>query len=125
MAKKILIIDDEEILTKSFSLLLERNGYEVYTAKNGQDAQIMAEEEPFDLIICDIRMPGINGVETIKAIRSVGGAEQSKDIPVVFITGYADEKLEKEAQELNPLDYLYKPFDNEQILEKVRGALGT
>ena len=59
MAKNILIIDDEELIIKSLKKLLEKNGYSVFIAKNGQDALVMAEEESFDLIVADIRMPGV------------------------------------------------------------------
>ena len=80
MSKKILIIDDEEILTKTFSILLEKNGYEVYTAKNGQDAQTMAEEEDFDLILCDIRMPGQDGVTIAKRISAIRKKQEKQEI---------------------------------------------
>ena len=83
--KRILVIDDEEILTKTFSRLLERNGYDVYIAKNGEDAQTIAEEERIDLIISDIRMPGLNGVETIKAIQ-IATTNREEQIPIIFIT---------------------------------------
>ena len=111
MKKIILIIDDEEILTKTFTKLLERQGYEVYTAKKGQDALCMVEAENFDLVICDMRMPGLNGVDTIRQIRAL-----KPGIPVIFMTGFADEKLEEEAKELKPLAYLHKPFDVQEML---------
>jgi len=117
MKKRILFIDDEEILTKTFKILLEKKGYDVYSAKNGRDAQIIAEEEPLDLIISDIRMPGISGVEAIRLIRLA-----EKEIPVIFITGFADDEIEKKAKELKPLAYLYKPFDCQMFLKVVEGA---
>lgn len=125
MPKKILVIDDEEILTRTFTLLLEKSGYQVYTAKNGADAEVLAEEEPFDLIICDIRMPGVNGVQIIKAVRSLRRDHPNKAIPVIFITGFADEAIEKEARQLGPLAYLYKPFDNTVILKTIREKIGA
>ena len=120
---RILLIDDEELLTRSFSLLLEKSGYEVYVAKSGSDALAMAESERFDLVICDIRMPRLNGVETIKAIRADSGKNSSKNVPVIFITGFADEKTEIEASELKPSAYLYKPFDNFELLKIVKDNL--
>ena len=123
-SKRILVIDDEELLTKTFSLLLEKNGYEVYTAKNGLDAQVMAEDESFDLIISDVRMPGINGVETVREIQETLKVKSRAPIPIIFITGYADSKMEAEAKSLNPLAYLHKPFNNEELLQTVRKALG-
>ncbi len=116
MSKKILVIDDEEILTKSFALLLEKTGYETYTARNGQDAQALAEGENIDLIICDIRMPGKNGIETISAINQIMKQQGKKNVPVIFITGFADETLETEAKKLKPLAYIFKPFDMKELL---------
>ncbi len=117
MPKKILVVDDEEILTITFVKLLETAGYSVLVASRGEDAVIMAEEDDFDLIICDIRMPGQDGVKTIQQIRSLRG---KKGIPVVFITGYADEVLEKEANLLDPVAYIYKPFDAFQLLDIIK-----
>lgn len=123
MAKNILIIDDEELIIRSLKKLLEKNGYSVFIAKNGQDALVMAEEESFDLIVADIRMPGLNGVETIQAIYE--GLEQKglKDIPAIFITGYADEEIKRKAEALKPVAYIYKPFDIKELVDKVRDIL--
>lgn len=123
MAKKILVIDDEEIIIKSLSKLLEKNGYEVFVAKNGQDAIIMAEEEDFDLILADIRMPGINGVETVENIYKKATEKGQRKIPAIFITGYANKEIEQDAKTLNPVAYIYKPFDIQELVEKVRDAL--
>jgi DNA-binding response OmpR family regulator len=120
---RILIIDDEELLTKTFSRLLEKTGYEVLVAKNGQDALVMAENEDFHLVICDIRMPGLGGVETIRAMRNLSNGITSANVPVIFITGFADEKTETEANGLKPAAYLYKPFDNKELLTIVNRCL--
>ena len=122
-AKNILVIDDEELLIKSFSKLLEKQGYHVYTVKNGADAVVVAEEENFDLVISDIRMPGQNGIETIRKIRDHQARKKKLEIPVIFITGYADEDLEKEAKKLNPVAYIHKPFDIGRFLEIVNSAI--
>ena len=123
MKNKILIIDDEELIIKSLTKLLEKTGFEVFVAKNGQDAIVMAEEEEFDLIISDIRMPGINGVETIQGIL-VGLKKDGRDVPpVIFITGYADKDCEREAKKLNPVAYIYKPFDIVDLVKKIKLTL--
>ena len=118
MAKKILILDDEELIIRTLAKLLEKNGYEVMVVKNGEDAVAMAEAEDFDLIISDIRMPGINGLEAMKTIY------QGKKIPTIFITGYADPLLEEEAKQTDAVAYIYKPFDLSDLMEKVKKVLG-
>lgn len=123
MAKKILVIDDEELIIKSLSRLLEKSGYEPFVVKNGQDALIVSEEEDFDLILADIRMPGINGVDAVKSIYEKAQVK-GKKIPVIFITGYADSEVEKEAETLNPTAYIYKPFDIKELVDKVKEVLG-
>ena len=123
MAKNILIIDDEELIIRSLKKLLEKNGYSVFIAKNGQDALVMAEEENFDLIVADIRMPGLNGVETIQAIYEGIEKKGLKDIPAIFITGYADEEIKRKAEALKPVAYIYKPFDIVKLLNQIKKAL--
>ena len=123
MAKRILIVDDEELIIKTLSKLLERQKYEVLVAKSGQDALAIVEEEDFDLIIADVRMPGINGVETVRSIQDALEAKKRGKIPVIFITGYADDKIEEEAKTLMPVDYIYKPFDMHELLDRAKEAM--
>lgn len=123
MSKKILVIDDEELIVKSLSKLLERNGFEVFIIKRGQDAIAIVEEEDVDLIICDMRMPGMNGIDTVKNILDIYSQKQSSNPAVIFITGYADKNLEIEAKNLNPVAYIYKPFDIPALVEKINEVL--
>ncbi len=122
-SKKILVIDDEELLIRTMIKFLEKLGYEVYSVKNGRDAEAIVEEEDFDLLICDIRMPGKSGVEVVKSIKHFTLTKNKKEIPVIFITGFADEKMEKEAKALKPAAYLTKPFDVEEILRSIQKAI--
>jgi CheY-like chemotaxis protein len=121
--KKILVVDDEEILTKTFSKMLEKQGFEVLIALRVEDALAMAEEEDFDLILCDIRMPGQNGVATAMQIQELRGQAGKKQIPIIFLTGYADEDLQMQAQELKPLAYLFKPFDTFKLIDLIKREL--
>ena len=123
MSKKILVVDDEEIIIRSLAKLIEKSGFEVFVAKTGQDALVMVEEEEFDLVISDMRMPGMSGVEVVKGIFEVLEGRGLERTPVIFITGYADPKCEQEAKELNPIAYIYKPFDISDLVEKVKEAL--
>ena len=123
MQKKILVIDDEEILTRTFVRLLEKAGYEVFVAKSGRDAVDVAEAESLDLILCDIRMPGMDGIETIRKVRETIQKKGSVQPPEIFITGYADEKDEGRAKELQPAAYVRKPFDNAELLDRIKNIL--
>lgn len=123
MAKNILVIDDEELIVKTLRKLLEKNGFAVFIAKNGQDALEMAEAEGFDLIVADIRMPGMNGVETVGSIYKNRKQNNLKQIPVIFITGYADDDIAKQAKSVNPIAYIYKPFDIPELVGKIKETL--
>jgi len=123
MAKKILVIDDEELIVRTLKKLLEKNGFTVFVAKNGQDALVMVEEEPFDLIVGDIRMPGMNGVETLHAIYEGLQKRGVKRIPVIFITGYADEEIKQRAKALKRVAYIYKPFDIPELVDRIKEVL--
>lgn len=123
MSKKILVVDDEELIIRSLRKLLEKNGFVVFVAKNGQDALAMVEEENFDLIVADIRMPGINGVETVQSIYETLQKKKLKNIPIIFITGYADEEIRQKAKTLKPVAYIYKPFDIPELVDRIKEAL--
>jgi len=123
MAKSILVIDDEELIIKSLKKLLEKNGFSVFVAKNGQDAIAMIDVENFNLIIADIRMPGMNGVETVQSIYKSLKQSNLKKIPVMFITGYADNDVELKARALGATSYIYKPFDISELVDRIKEAL--
>ena len=122
MRKRILIVDDEELLTRTFVSLLEKKGYEVMVATKGQDAVEMVREDDFDLVICDIRMPGISGAETVRRIQEITKV-RAKEPKIIFITGYADIVGEKEAKDLHPEAYIEKPFNVDDLLAEIKKAL--
>lgn len=128
--KHILIIDDEPLVGRSLQMLLVQNGITfVETAKDGEEALEKIKElrtkknRSFDLIISDIRMPGIDGIETIKKakefVRFSGGA----DSPVIFITGYEGAGAVERAKQIGYVDYLYKPLDTVHFLASVKKQL--
>src|SRR3989338_6020568 len=119
MNKKILVIDDEELIVKSLAKLLEKTGFEVVIIKRGQDAIAIVEEENFDLLISDIRMPGMDGIEAVRNILNTFEQKKSPKPAVIFITGYADKESEQRAKSLNPAAYIYKPFDISTLVEKI------
>ena len=124
MLKNILVIDDEELIIRSLKKLLEKNGFSVFVAKNGQDGIAMSDVENFNLIIADIRMPGMNGVETVQSIYDNLKQSNLKKIPVIFITGYADNDVELKARALGATSYIYKPFDINEFISVVKKNLG-
>ena len=124
MKKQILVIDDEELITKSLVLALEKSGYEVLVAKRCDEATAMAEAVDFDLIISDIRMPGVDGIETVSQILDVMTKRGVKHAPRIFMTGYADSEAETRAKSLAPRAYFFKPFDLLELLDEVKKALG-
>jgi CheY-like chemotaxis protein len=123
VAKKILVIDDEELIVRSLAKLLEKSGYDVFVVKTGEDALVVVEEESFDLIISDIRMPGMTGVEAVEQISGYLSSNKQNCPPVIFITGYADKECEAKAKKLNPAAYILKPFDVQDLVSKIADIL--
>ena len=123
MAKKILVIDDEQLIAKSLQKLLTYKGYEVSLIQDSSLALPKVKEIDFDLIISDVRMPGMDGIEMIMQIRSYLKESQKKIIPEIIMTGYADLDRYEKAKELNVSAYIYKPFDNVEFLDAVKNAL--
>ncbi|MCM8797518.1 MAG: response regulator [Candidatus Omnitrophica bacterium] len=120
MKKNILIIDDEGLITKTLQKLLKSQGYSATVATNGQDAVEKSKTIALDLIVCDIRMPQLDGIETIKKIRQVLKDAGKPPVKEILITGYADEESYKNAMELKVADYLLKPFDTKDFLDVIK-----
>jgi two-component system NtrC family response regulator len=123
MAKNILVIDDEGLITKSLQKLLEKEGFRVIVAASGQEALEISKSSNLDLIVTDIRMPQIDGIETIQRIREVLKELGKEQVPEILITGYADEDSYKRALNLKVAGYIYKPFDTKDFLDTIRKSL--
>lgn len=104
---KILIVDDEKSIRDFLKRFLNKKGYnDIYLAQTGQDALKIIEKERFNLILLDVRLPGMDGIDLLRQIKKI-----NKDTPVIMITGYPDEKKVKEAMQEGAYDYIIKPFD--------------
>lgn len=125
MAKNILVIDDEGLVTKSLKKLLSREGYDAVVATSGQEAIEKVKVLNFDLIICDVRMPQLDGIETIEKLRQIQKESGKPPIPEILITGYADQEKYKNALKLGVTDYIFKPFDTQQFLEAIKRNLNA
>jgi len=123
MAKSILLIDDDKLILMTLKRLLTREGYKVITALSGQGALRRMEEDGFDLIISDIKMPQMDGIETVRKIREYLTQNGKNLIPEIFITAYAKEEIYQSALELNAAGYIEKPFDIKTLQETVRRAI--
>lgn len=115
-AKKILIADDEPDILEIISFNLQKEGYEVFTAKDGNDALIKAKLHQPDLIILDIMMPGKTGIEVCKVLRT---QPQFLDTIIVFLTALSDETSEIKGLEIGADDYITKPISTKVLISKV------
>jgi len=117
--KKVLVIDDEQIVLDSVSQILIDENYEVDISLSGREGLDWAIERPYDIILTDIRMPDIGGMRVLRDIKRV-----KSSLPVLIITGYATTKSAVQAMKLGAAEYIEKPFEPEQLLEAVARALG-
>jgi DNA-binding NtrC family response regulator len=116
--EKILIVDDEIALRQSLNILLARNGYSVETANSATEALSILEGEHYDLVITDLRMKEMNGLELLCKIK-----HQYPDIEVIILTAFGSIGGAVEAMKAGAFDYVTKPFKNEQLLVVVEKAL--
>jgi len=123
MAKKILIIDDDRLIAITLRRLLTREGYDVTTALSGTRALSLIQRTDFDLIMSDIKMPRMDGIETVKKIREYLLQHGKTLLPEVFITAYAKEAIYQEALALNVAGYIEKPFDIKTLILTVKKAM--
>ncbi|MFA5352841.1 MAG: NAD(P)H-dependent oxidoreductase subunit E [Thermodesulfovibrionales bacterium] len=118
MKGRILVVDDEAIVLTSCDRTLAPEGYTVRTAVSGKEALGLLEKEDYDLIITDIKMPEMDGIEFMQQVRSKNPA-----IAIVVITGYPSQESIREALSLRIVDYLPKPFSPALLLEVVQKAM--
>lgn len=116
--KKLLVIDDEPAIREGVRRILESESFQVETFANGHAALERIKQEPFDLVVTDLKMPGISGMEVLKAIKEI-----QPDLPVIFITGYSSVDSAVEVMKLGAVDYIAKPFTPEEMLNTIRLAL--
>lgn len=114
----ILVVDDEAVIRDGLQRTLAGDRFEVETCKSGHAAIELLQDKEYDLIITDLKMPGMNGIEVLKAVKGL-----QPDIPVIMITGYATVDTAVEAMKNGATDYITKPFTPQQILEKIERSL--
>jgi len=118
MAKQILVVDDEERIRQSLNGILKDEGYEVLEAKDGVQALKQIESDPPDLVLLDIWMSGMDGMEVLERIKG-----QTPNLPVIMISGHANIELAVKATKLGAYDFVEKPLSLEKVLLTVNNAL--
>jgi CheY-like chemotaxis protein/predicted DNA-binding transcriptional regulator AlpA len=121
--KRILVVDDDPLVLDSLKRFLEREGYRVEAVPGGEEALRRIEGGNFDLLICDVRMPRVNGVATLRAIREKERETGRSPLPAVMITAYDDPEPREELMELGVSEYLQKPLNLRGFLESIGKSL--
>src|SRR5437763_4045550 len=114
----ILVVDDELSMRQFLTHLFQREGHTVRVAENGRHAMALLREQPADVVISDVKMPDMGGIELLQAAR-----ELNSNIEVIMMTAFANEATAHEAFLLGAFDFVHKPFDNDLLKEKVARAL--
>jgi len=117
MAVRILTVEDDERIRTAVSLALEEEGWEVKETANGEDALVAFAQDPSDVVLIDIMLPGIDGFEVCRRIRRLG------DVPIVMVTARSDSHDVVAGLEAGADDYLRKPFDPKELSARVRALL--
>lgn len=113
---KILVVDDSIAIVNSLQAILGVSGYKVDTAYNGSDALRKLHQQHYDLVVCDIEMPGISGFEFLSRVRE----DFERDLDVILMTGYLEHDYFIEAIRLGASDFIRKPIDNKQLINSIR-----
>jgi len=119
MPEKLLIVDDEPDMLRLLQMIVrEKTPYEVTTTNNPIEALGLARDGGFDLLITDLKMPGLDGIELLNTVR-----EFDADIPIIIITAFSTAEAADAAMEKNAFDFITKPFRKEQILFTIEKAI--
>ncbi|MBF0317715.1 MAG: response regulator [Nitrospirae bacterium] len=115
---KLLVVDDDRTLLSSVVMILEEEGYEVSSASNGKEALEVLKRDGHDVVVTDIKMPGMSGLELIEAIKSTG-----IETPVILMTAFVEIKTTIEAIRKNAFDFIIKPYDPDDLILTVEKAV--
>ncbi len=119
MPERILVVDDEPNMLRLLkTILMDRTGYEVATTNNPLEVAKLLQEGPFDLVITDLKMPLVDGIDLIDIIKKIDAA-----LPIIIITAYGTMETAEEAIQKGAYDFITKPFRKETILITIKRAL--
>lgn len=114
---RILVVDDEPQIRRSLQVSLEEKGYSVFLADDGEKALHLLTDRPPDVIVMDLLMPGMDGIELTQRIRA------RSTVPIIFVSAIGEERKKVEALEIGADDYVTKPFGMEELLARIRSVL--
>jgi DNA-binding response OmpR family regulator len=120
--KKILIVDDATTVVMMHKLILSREGFEILTARDGQEGFDTALAAKPDLILMDVMMPNLGGIDAVRLLR---GHEETKAIPVIMVTTRGEAESVSRGLDSGATDYVTKPVDGAELVAKVRARLGV
>ena len=123
MPEHLLVVDDQTSMRELLGILFEREGYTVSAASSAEEAIALLKSLPIDLVLTDMNMPGMSGLELVRLVRS-GVIPQHRDLPMVMVTAYGTTQSAIQAMKEGASDYVLKPFDNDELRIVVRKALG-
>ena len=118
--KTILLVEDEFTLRRALGIFLEDEGYDVVAVTNGEEAWVQAQEDVFDLVLTDLRMPVMDGIELVKRLRSL---PQYTKTPIFILSANNEQSLVDAGLQAGATGWLNKPFPVERLLEVVQQAL--
>jgi DNA-binding response OmpR family regulator len=122
MRKKVLIADDEPNIVTALEFLLERNGYEVYIARNGDAALKLVEQHRPDLVLLDVMMPVMSGFEVCQRMRE---RADWRDIKIIMLTAKGRDVEISKGLSIGADSYITKPFSTQELVAKINGLLGV
>lgn len=114
---KVLLVDDEEDFRETLQKRLRNRKLQVETAENGYKALEMLQSQDFDVVVLDVKMPGIDGIETLKEIKI-----KKPEVEVIMLTGHASVESGIQGMQLGAFDYVMKPVPLDELLDKMRQA---
>lgn len=117
MKYKVLLVDDEEIMIKYLSRFLIKKDFDITTAMNGYEALEKIKKQDFIVVLLDVLMPGLDGIDTLREIKKIRPLTE-----VIMLTGHASVQVAIKGMKLGAFDYLMKPFDRDKLIEKLRLA---
>src|SRR5438445_41401 len=118
--RRILIVDDDPVILRLLKVNFEMEGFGVLTAEDGEQGVTAATDEKPDIILLDVMMPGMNGLQVAEKLR---GQATTKDIPIIFVSAKAQSVDIKAGLQTGAVDYVTKPFDPVELVEKVENLL--